>query len=101
MAGAPELCRVGFELHRAIEMRADGAEGANLAVERSDDDAGLAAELEDRGGVRPECPGARGDDALDARFAARWRDEEPPYRIRDCRGRRHEANRQQRVEEPA
>src|SRR5450631_843434 len=51
VAGAPELRSVRLVLHRAIEVRAHGAERANVALGGADDDARLAAELEDPPGV--------------------------------------------------
>jgi hypothetical protein len=82
-------------------MRADGAEGPDLALRGPDDDARLAAELEDGGGVETELADAAGDGRLRRRLAAgRW-NQKARDRIRDRRGCRHEPDRQERVEERA
>src|SRR5579864_5626016 len=77
VAGAPELRGVRSELHRAIEVRAHGAERADVAVGRADDDARPAAELENPRAVefeRRRLPRAR---ACRRRFAACGRNQEP------------------------
>ena len=82
-------------------MRTDGAERPDLAFRRTDDDARLAAELEDGGQIEAQRAGAAGDDALRGGFAARRRNQEARDRVRDRHGRRHKPDGEERVEEHA
>src|SRR5581483_11080176 len=101
VARAPELRGVGLELHRAIEMCADGAERANLALGGADDDPRPAAEFEDRRGVGFQRGGGTRGRRLRRRFAARGRNQELRDRIRDRDGRRDEAGGEQRIQKRA
>src|SRR3954463_15419906 len=101
VARAPELRGVRLVLDGAIEVRAHRAEGADVAFGGADDDAGAAAELEDVRAVRWERRRLAGAGARGCRLAAGRRNQELRDRIGDRDGGRHEADRQQRIEESA
>ena len=70
VARTPDLRGVGLVLHGAVEVRADGGEGAELPVRGADQDRRLAAELQHHAGIVLELRDLAGDHAVGRRFGS-------------------------------